>query len=55
MQIILKLKDDVNKNAAVYFEKAKKAKKKSKGAEKALANSIVKLEELKKKSKLLLA
>jgi len=49
MQIVLKLKKNVNQNAADYFEKAKKAKKKWRGAEKALANSLKKLEELKEK------
>ena len=49
MKIVLKLKKDVNQNAADYFEKAKKAKRKWKGAEKALVNSKKKLEELKEK------
>jgi len=55
----MKLKLDINKsieqNAEVYFEKAKKFKKKLAGAEKALKRSFKRLEELKeKKEKILL-
>jgi len=47
--IILDLKKSVEGNASDYFEKAKKIKKKIKGAEDALEQNIKKLEELEKK------
>lgn len=45
MQITLNFLKTIEQNAALYFEKAKKAKKKKEGAEKALAISKKKLEE----------
>lgn len=44
----LDLNKSVEQNASVYFEKAKKAKKKTKGAEEALALSLAKLKKLEK-------
>jgi len=46
--IELDLNKTVEQNAAVYYEKAKKAKKKTEGAKEALALSLKKLEKLKK-------
>jgi len=46
--IYLDLNKTVEQNAAVYYEKAKKAKKKTEGAKEALALSLKKLEKLKK-------
>ena len=52
MQISLNFTKTVHENAATYFEKAKKAKKKFEGAKKALVISTQKLEEaLKEKEK----
>ncbi|PIN79649.1 hypothetical protein COV16_03095 [Candidatus Woesearchaeota archaeon CG10_big_fil_rev_8_21_14_0_10_34_8] len=52
MQISLNFTKSVTENAAIYFEKAKKAKKKKEGAEKALEISRKKLEKvLKEKEK----
>src|SRR3989338_6650919 len=48
--IELDLTKDVNANAAVYFEKAKKCRHKLKGAEEALAKSKEKLSQLLKKN-----
>ena len=48
--IALDLTKTIDENAAVYFEKAKKAKKKIEGAEKALNGSLAKLKELELKS-----
>ncbi len=45
MQITLNFLKTIEENAALYFEKAKKAKKKKEGAEKALAISRKKFEE----------
>ncbi len=45
-KLILDLTKSIDKNAAVYFEKAKKIKKKIEGAEKALHESLKKLQEL---------
>ena len=47
--LVLDLKKSVEENASDYFEKAKKIKKKVKGAEEALQQNIEKLEELEKK------
>jgi len=41
----------IDKSAAAYFDKSKKAKKKLEGAKKALANSVKKLEQMQKKEK----
>ena len=48
MELEIYLDKTVEQNAEVYFEKAKKAKKKQKGAEKALIESRKKLEKLEK-------
>ena len=48
-KLILDLTKSIDENAAVYFEKAKKAKKKIEGAEKALDENIKKLADLEKK------
>lgn len=48
MQIEIDLQKSVEENAGDYFDKAKKAKKKLKGAEEALLDSRKKLEKLKK-------
>ncbi len=47
--LVLDLKKSIEENASDYFEKAKKIKKKLKGAEEALQQSINKLKELEKK------
>src|SRR3989338_179955 len=49
MRLVLDLTKGVEQNASDYFEKAKKIKKKIKGAEEALEQNIRKLEELEKK------
>ena len=48
-KLILNLKKSIEENAALYFEKAKKLKKKIGGAERALDNSNQILGELEKK------
>ena len=42
----LKLRDSVQKNAATYYNRAKKAEKKVKGAEKAMEETLSRIEEL---------
>ena len=55
MKIVLDLTKSIDENAAAYFEKAKKIKRKIEGAEKALNESIKKLRELEaKKEKIVL-
>jgi len=52
-RLVLDLKKSIEENASDYFEKAKKIKKKIKGAEQALQQSLKKLKELEaKKEKL---
>ncbi|MBI2654216.1 DUF814 domain-containing protein [Candidatus Woesearchaeota archaeon] len=54
-RLVLDLTKGIDENAAVYFEKAKKIKKKIGGAEKALAESLKKSKELEtKKEKIIL-
>ena len=54
-RLALDLTKSIDENAAVYFEKAKKAKKKIEGAEKALNESLRKLHEFElKKEKIIL-
>ena len=48
-RLVLDLKKSIEENASDYFEKAKKIKKKIKGAETALKQSIKKLNDLNKK------
>lgn len=48
-KLILDLKKNIDENASVYFEKAKKIKKKIQGAEEALKISLAKLSELERK------
>ena len=48
-KLTLDLTKSIDENAAVYFEKAKKAKKKIEGAEKALNESLKRLQELEAK------
>ena len=48
-KVTLTINRSIEKNTAIYYEKAKKAKKKLKGTKKALEISQKKLEELKKK------
>jgi len=48
-RISLDLNKTIDQNAAVYFEKAKKLKKKIEGAKEALNKNLKKLEDLKKK------
>ena len=48
-KLILDLTKNIDENAAVYFEKAKKIKKKIEGAEAALKENLKKLEELESK------
>jgi predicted ribosome quality control (RQC) complex YloA/Tae2 family protein len=48
MKIRIDINKSMEKNAAVYFEKSKKAKKKIEGAKEALEKSLKKLEKLKK-------
>lgn len=50
MQIRLNVTKTVEQNAALYYERAKKARKKSEGAKKALAENIARLERLKKEA-----
>ena len=49
MQIEIDLNKTVEENAGIYFNLAKKAKKKLKGAEEAIKKSKKQLEELKKR------
>ena len=54
-KLILDLTKSIDQNAAVYFEKAKKIKKKITGAEKALEENLKKLQDLEiKKEKIIL-
>ena len=48
-RLVLDLKKSIEENASDYYEKAKKLKKKIKGAEEALHNSLKKLKQLEKK------
>ena len=48
-RLVLDLTKGIDENAAVYFEKAKKIKKKIEGAEKALSESLKKLAQLERK------
>ena len=48
-RLVLDLAKSIDENAAVYFEKAKKIRKKIEGAEKALNESLKKLRELEEK------
>ncbi|MBU89898.1 hypothetical protein CMO94_00020 [Candidatus Woesearchaeota archaeon] len=48
-RLVLDLKKSIEENASDYFEKAKKMKKKIKGAEEALQKNIKKLKELEEK------
>ncbi len=50
-RLILDLTKTIDQNAAFYFEKAKKAKRKVEGAEKALTENLKKLKELEEKKK----
>ena len=53
--LVLELTKNIDENAAVYFEKAKKIKRKLEGAEKALKENLKKLDELEeKKEKIIL-
>src|SRR3989338_1056063 len=49
LRLVLDLKKSVEENASDYFEKAKKIKKKIKGAEEAIEQNIRKLKELETK------
>ncbi len=49
MKINLDVSKSIEENAAVYYEKAKKAKRKLEGAEEAIGKSVLKLEQAKKK------
>src|SRR3989338_5080978 len=54
-RLVLDLAKGIEENAAVYFEKAKKIKKKIEGAEKALSENLKRLRDLEsKKEKLTL-
>ncbi len=54
-RLVLDLTKSIDENAAIYFEKAKKIKKKIAGAEKALNENLKKLQELEfKKEKIIL-
>ncbi|MBS3114837.1 DUF814 domain-containing protein [Candidatus Woesearchaeota archaeon] len=54
-KLVLDLTKSIDENAAVYFEKAKKIKRKIEGAEKALTDNIRKLKDLEaKKEKIVL-
>ena len=54
-RLVLYLTKSIDENAAIYFEKAKKIKKKITGAEKALAENLKKLQELElKKGKIII-
>lgn len=48
-KLVLDLKKSVGENASVYFDKAKKAKKKLEGAQQSLKKSLKRLRELEKK------
>src|SRR3989344_8079219 len=48
-KLVLDLKKSVAQNAGIYFEKAKKTRKKLRGAEEALSRSLEKLRQLEKK------
>ncbi len=48
MELVLDITKNVNENAAIYFEKAKKLKKKTQGAMLALNESLKKLNQLEK-------
>ena len=48
-KLVLDLTKGIDENAAVYFEKAKKIKRKIEGAEKALSDNLKKLKELESK------
>lgn len=48
-EIVLDIKKDIDKNAAVYYEKAKKAKRKIEGAKKKVAQAKKELETAEKK------
>lgn len=50
-KINIDLGKSIEENASVYYEKAKKARKKMKGAEEALEKSLIKLYKLKEKEK----
>jgi len=54
-RLVLDLKKSIEENASDYFEKAKKIKKKIKGAEEALQQSIKKLKDLEAKNEKLVA
>ena len=54
-RLVLDLKKSIEENASDYFEKAKKIKKKIKGAEVALQQSIKKLKDLEAKNEKLVA
>ncbi|MBI2660469.1 DUF814 domain-containing protein [Candidatus Woesearchaeota archaeon] len=55
MRLVLDLTKSIDENAAAYFERAKKVKKKIEGAEEALRHSIKKLHELEiRKEKIIL-
>jgi len=49
LPVSLKLRNSVQKNAATYYEQAKKAERKVKGAEKAIEDTLGRIEELKQK------
>lgn len=49
MKLVLNINKSVHENAAIYFEKAKKARKKAEGAKKAIDILQKKLEQLEKK------
>jgi len=51
MRILLDVRKSIEQNAAVYYEKAKKAKHKLEGAEKALKSSLLKLEKIEEEQK----
>ena len=48
-KLVLDLTKSIDENATVYFEKAKKIKRKIEGAEKALESNLKKLKELEAK------
>ena len=49
-EVSIEVKKDINENAALYFEKAKKSRSKMKGAKQALESSYNELEKAKKKA-----
>jgi len=55
LKVILDLTKSIDENAAVYFEKAKKIKKKIQGAERALNENLKKLEDLETKREILIS